>query len=400
MSHQSNPQAADLHVLMISLDASLATKPDGGALARHMDYAARAGKLTIVVYTPPGVDGPLHPSPHLTVIPTNSAAKPLFVADALRIAGRVIDQEQPDLITTQDVFSTGFIGWMLRGRAAAPVLVQNHCYFIDNEAWLAEKPLKNHLFNALGKFVSRRADLYRTVNSTEAQTFLARGGQPERVVTQPLGTASPTFSEPPPDDAIAAARASVGLENHDKVIIWVGYPVPFKRIPVLFDVFDRVRQAKPEARLLLIGDMSRSQDDLYKLRAEMGLDEQVVMYGPVPHGDLPAYYHLARVFAMSSAYEGIPRVLMEASAAGLPLVGFDRVGVADVIEDGVNGYVLPEGDRDGMARRLVELLRDPDTAAQLGANARERAVDRFSAEKNAAGIAAMWRQAVELGMRE
>lgn len=399
MSDHPNPQAAGLHVLMISLDTSLATKPDGGALARHIDYAARAGKLTIVVYTPPGVAGPLHPSPHLTVIPTNSAAKPLFVADALRIAGRVIDDQRPDLITTQDPFATGLVGWMLRGRAAAPVLVQNHCYFIDNAAWLAEKPLKNHVFNALGKFVSRRADLYRTVNHTEAQTYLAHGGQPERVVTQPLGTASPTFSAPPPAEAIAAARASVGLAGVEKLVIWVGYPVPFKRIPVLFDVFDRVRRLDPDARLLLIGDMARSVDDLHALRAQMGLDEQVVMYGPVPHGALPAYYHMARVFAMSSAYEGIPRVLMEASAAGLPLVGFDRVGVADVIEDGVNGYVLPEGDLDGMARRLAGLLNDPATAARLGANARERAVARYSAEQNAAGVAAMWRQAVALGMR-
>jgi glycosyltransferase involved in cell wall biosynthesis len=400
LNGELNLQTAGLHVLMISLDTSLATKPDGGALARHIDYAERAGKLTIVVYTPPGVDGPLYPAPNLTVIPTNSAAKPLFVADALRIAGRVIDEQRPDLITTQDVFSTGLVGWMLRGRAAVPILVQNHCYFIDNDAWLAEKPIKNHLFNALGKFVSRRADLYRTVNTTEAQTYLERGGQPERVVTQPLGTASPTFTEPPPADAVAAARASVGLVDAEKVIIWVGYPVPFKRIPVLFDVFDRVLKQDPDARLLLIGDMSRSVDDLYALRSRMGLDAGVVMYGPVPHGDLPAYYHMARVFAMSSAYEGIPRVLMEASAAGLPLVGFDRVGVADVIADGVNGYVIPEGDVDGMARRLVQLLNEAGTAAQLGASARERAVDRFSAEKNAAGVAAMWQQAVALGMRE
>jgi 1,2-diacylglycerol 3-alpha-glucosyltransferase len=388
-----------MHVLMISLDSSLALKPDGGALARHLDYAARAGQLTIVVYTTPGAGGPQQHSDHLTVIPTNSASKLTFVPDAIRIAGRVIDDQQPDLITTQDPFSTGLVGWMLRDRADVPVLVQNHCYFIDNDAWLAEKPLKNHLFNALGKFVSRRADIYRTVNNAERATYLAGGGDPDRVFTQPLGTASREFIERPPQAEIDAARATLGLEPDHRVIIWVGYPVPFKRIPLLFDVFKRVTAQDADARLLLIGDMSRSKDDLYALRRAMGLDETVVMYGPVPHAELPAYYALARVFCMSSAYEGIPRVLMEASAARLPLVGFDRVGVADVISDGENGFLLPEGDRDGMASRLLDLLNDPALASQMGQTAYERSVERFSAEGNAAGIAQMWQEAVTLGRR-
>ncbi|MEO0565599.1 MAG: glycosyltransferase, partial [Chloroflexota bacterium] len=154
-----------------------------------------------------------------------------------------------------------------------------------------------------------------------------------------------------------------------------------------------------DARLLLVGDMTRSVDNLYALRAKMGLDETVVMYGPVPHDELPAYYALASVFAMSSAYEGVPRVLMEASAAGLPLVGFDRVGVADVITDSLNGYLVPEGDLDRMAVRLLELLNNPQTAARFGDAAREQAVERFSAEGNAAGVAKIWADAVALGRR-
>ena len=388
-----------MHVLMISLDSSLATRPDGGALARHTDYAARAGRLTIVVYTPHQAAERQQPTPHLTVIPTNSRSKWAYIPDALRIAGQVIATDPPDLITTQDPFSTGLIGWLLRRQAQVPVLVQNHCYFIDNDAWLAEKPVKNHLFNLLGKFVSHRADMYRTVNNAERQTYLANGGTPARVVTQPLGTASREFADPPPPAQLAHVRQTLGLTPDHRVIIWVGYPVPFKRVPLLFQVFQQVHQHLPDARLLVIGDMDQSQDDLYALRSEMGLDDSLIMYGPIPHAELPAYYALARVFAMTSAYEGIPRVLMEASAAGLPLIGFDRVGVADVIADGETGYLIPEGDLNDMAQRLVELLENPQTAQQMGQAARQYGYDRFSAEQNAAGIAEMWQKAVKLGMR-
>ena len=198
-----------MHVLMISLDSRLATQPESNSVQRHRDYAARAGSLTIVVYTPPGAGGPREHSEHLTVIPTNSASRFTFVPDAIRIAGRVIQHAPPDLITTQDPFSTGLVGWLLRGRGDAPLLVQNHCYFIDNDAWLQEKPIKNHLFNTLGKFISERADIYRTVNAHERETYLARGGSDERVFTQPLGTVSADFTQPSAE-AIEAAR-----ENSD-----------------------------------------------------------------------------------------------------------------------------------------------------------------------------------------
>ena len=58
-----------IHVLMISLDTALATQPDGDARRRHLAYAERAGRLTIVVYTPPGVGGAFQPSPELTIHP-------------------------------------------------------------------------------------------------------------------------------------------------------------------------------------------------------------------------------------------------------------------------------------------------------------------------------------------
>lgn len=387
-----------MHILMISLDSTLATRPDGGALRRHIDYAARAGQLTIIVYTTPSVDAPQHPSPHLTIIPTNSISRYTFVWDALRLARQTIRHQKPDLITTQDIFATGLVGWLLRRSAGVPLLAQNHCYFIDNQAWLQEKPIKNHIFNWLGKFVSHRADIYRTVNNHERETYLAKGGNPERVFTHPLGTASSEFVEPPPAHAIQAVRDQFGYNVDHKIILWVGYPVPFKRVPLLLESFQRVVTQEPNARLLVIGDMSKSRDDLPALVHQLGLNDTVTLYGPVPHAELPAYYAASDVYAMTSAYEGIPRVLMEASAAGLPLVGFDRVGVAEVIEDGVNGYLVPEGDLDAHAARLIELLREPQTAQRMGAAARQHSAERFSATKNAETIAQMWEDAIQLGV--
>ncbi|MEM6282364.1 MAG: glycosyltransferase family 4 protein [Chloroflexota bacterium] len=388
-----------MHVLMISLDSRLATQPDSNSVRRHIEYADHAGKLTIVAYTKPGSGGPRQHSENLTVIPTNSISRFTFVADALRLASRVIADEKPDLITTQDPFAAGLVGWIARNQAQVPVLVQNHCYFIDNEAWLAENPLRNYPFNALGKFVSSRADMYRTVNEHERDTFLSRGGSAERVFTYPLGTASDAFINPPLESDLDAAREKLGIEPHHKVIIWAGFPVAFKRVPLLLDVFRRVVELEPDARLLLVGDMSGSKDDIPAIMDRLGIREQVIAPGFVPHAELPAYYGLADVYLMTSSYEGIPRVLMEASAAALPLVAFDRVGVREVVNDGENGYLLPEGDCDGMAQRVVELLHDEEKAQQFGQNARRISVERFSATKNAENVIATWEQAIALGLK-
>ena len=95
----------------------------------------------------------------------------------------------------------------------------------------------------------------------------------------------------------------------------------FKRVPLLFKVFRRVAELEPNARLVLIGDMTCSPQDLRALARDEGIADRVTMHGPVAHDQLPLYYALGDVYVHTSAYEGVPRVLFEASAAGLPLVG-------------------------------------------------------------------------------
>lgn len=395
-----------MHVLMISLDTALATQPDGDARQRHREYAARAGRLTVVVYTPPSGNfvGTQHAvslqqDANLVILPTHSRSRFTFAWDAVQIALNAVQDAPPDMITTQDPFMAGLAGWWLRNRLHVPLLVQNHSYFIDNAAWLAEHPLRNRAFNALGKWLIRRTDTHRTCNQQERATYLALGGTEERVFTFPLSTASERFAEPIADDVLQALRAKLRLLPTHKVILWVGYPIKVKRLPLLLQVFQRVVRAEPEARLLLVGDLSRSPDDLAALLAQLGVQNQVITPGNVLHDDLPAYYQLAQVYAMTSLYEGIPRVLGEAGAAGLPLVGFDRVGVRDVIRDGVNGCLVPEGDIDGMAARLLTLLREPETARTLGTAAREIALRDYNAANNQEAVIAAWEKTVQLGRR-
>lgn len=388
------------HVLMLSLDTALALQPQGDSRARHLTYAARIGRLTIIVYTPPNVGGAIQASEHLTILPTNSRHPLLFPFDALRLAGQIAHGEPIHLITAQDPFATGLVGAWLRARLCVPLLVQNHSYFFGNQAWLNERPLRNRLLTVIGRIVVARADFYRTVNEKEKRNYLAAGGSRRRVAALPLGTAAGSFAQPPDPAALAALRARLGLTADTPVVLWVGYPVGFKRVPILFNVFKRVVSRLPAAKLVLIGDMSRSPIDLAALAHAEGIGGCTIIEGPVQHDQLPLYYALGTVYAHTSSYEGVPRVLFEASAAGLPLVGMDVVGVNEVIENGVNGYLAPDMDIDGMAGRILLLLQDPLQAKAMGERARQIAFRRYDAERYIDSWVGIWRKAIRLGMRQ
>jgi glycosyltransferase involved in cell wall biosynthesis len=388
-----------IHVLMFSLDTALVTQPEGDSRRRHLHYAELAGRLTVIVHTPPGAGELLQPSETLTIIPTNSRHKLIFPFDALRLARQTLQEYRVDLIATQEPFLTGLVGVWLRGRWRIPLLVQNHSSFFSSGAWMAEKPLRNRLLAAVGGFVVRRADMYRTVNTRERDQFIAAGGMPERVVALPLGTASARFAEPPDPAERDALRAHLGLQPQHRVIIWVGYPTKAKRLPLLLSVFTRVAAADADARLLLVGDLGDAAGDLHARIRDLRLVDRVILPGAVVHNQLPLYYALGTVYAHTSAYEGMPRVLVEASAAGLPLVAIRAPGVEEVIEEGVNGYLVPEGALEQMAAQLVSLLHDPALARKLGANARKIAFERYDADAYAENWVGVWRKAVELGMR-
>jgi len=329
------------------------------------------------------------------VIPINSRLT--YALDAIRLARQI---GAVDLITTQDPFITGLVGLWLRRQRRAPLLVQNHSHFFGNKAWLDERPLRYRLFTLLGKFVLRRADMYRTVNQRECEAYLAMGGSPERVAVLPIKTASEQFAEAVPPDRLEAKRKQLGIEPHHKVVLWVGRPVKTKRVPLLFQVFRRVAEQMPDARLLLVGDLSLSEDDLPALITQLGIADKVIMAGQVAHDELPAYYWLSHVFAITSAYEGMPRVLGEAAVTGRPIVGMDSAaGVAEFIEDSVTGYKCADGDVEGMAARILELLRDEAQAARMGQAARTRALAQYNAAHNAEAVVALWEKTVQMGMR-
>jgi glycosyltransferase involved in cell wall biosynthesis len=131
-------------------------------------------------------------------------------------------------------------------------------------------------------------------------------------------------------------------------------------------------------RLDLAGDGPREQE-MRALAKRLGVAERVHFHGYLP--DPAPLLARAQVFALASRSEGLPRSILEAMRAGLPVVATDVGGVSEAVADGVSGSLVPRDDPEALSQALASLLAEPSRRARLGAAARRTYESRFRLER-------------------
>lgn len=134
----------------------------------------------------------------------------------------------------------------------------------------------------------------------------------------------------------------------------------------------------PELQLLLGGDGELKQ--VRSRAGELGVGNKVELLGWVKGADKELHLFNAMIYALPSYNEGLPMSLLEAMAAGLPILSTPIGGIPEAITDGVEGFLIEPGDIDGLADRLSRLLDDPDLAQRMGEAARRKVATTFSAD--------------------
>ena len=374
------------HVLMISMDATLLTGAIGDSRARHIEYAQRAGSLDIVVCNT-GKRLDAVDAPPLRIVPTNSTRRLAYVLDGYRAGLRLASECRPDVITTQDPFITGIIGLRLRRVLGVPLIVQNASSILESAAFAHESRL-NRVLQLIARQVVRRADVLRVLNTSERSAAIRLGLPADRVHVIPIPTDVARFAQP---DRRIDWRARLGLTAEDRVALWVGRAVPVKNIPLLMAAFERVAAQLPTARLVLAGDFDKTP---YPAQiAQSGLQNVIKLAGRVVHADLPSLYQAANVYVHSSHYEGLGLVLIEAAAAGLPIVAVASDGPHDIVRHGESGLLVADNAvnlADDLAAALLELLRDPERAKQMGAHARADVMQRYDPARITGEWVGLW----------
>lgn len=148
-------------------------------------------------------------------------------------------------------------------------------------------------------------------------------------------------------------------------LVFVGRLAGVKGAPLLLDAVARLAAARPGLRLTLVGD-GPERPALEARAAELGLGARVAFTGYLTQDQVADTLARADALALPSFAEGVPVVLMEAMATGLPVVTTRIMGIPELVEDGVSGLLVPPGDLDALTAALDRLAGDPAGAAAMG----------------------------------
>jgi glycosyltransferase involved in cell wall biosynthesis len=300
--------------------------------------------------------------------------------DAVRIALDVHSKNPVSLTTAQDPFACAIACNRFKKKTGVPFVVNIVSSFFDDPFWKSEN-WKNPFLNILGKRLIHKADGVRVECEIERQKCISLGIAPEKVKVAPVLVNLKKFM-----DEKESVRDKY-LGDHDRIVLFIGRLSVEKNVGYLIDAAHIVTEKRPKTLFMIIG--GGAQEALLKEKA--GTNPHILFTGRVPHTEIPRYHKAADLFVLPSFYEGIPLVVVEASAAGLPVICTDIRDAPDVIEDGKTGYIVPKGQPDVLAEKIISVLEDP-ARHEMGKRGQALVMKQFDPEMNLKQCIELWKQ--------
>ncbi|MFH1836093.1 MAG: glycosyltransferase family 4 protein [Methanobacteriota archaeon] len=256
----------------------------------------------------------------------------------------------------------------LLGRNRRPVVVSP--FHRGTEPWkdgslsarLSELPIDAPL-----SYLLKHAEAVASEGPTQTRRLIEKYAlSPERVFEVPDGVDLDLIGEYVKEPVLS--RGDVGLKDEDFVFICVGRLDPMKGVHDLIEAFGSVIEEIPDAKLVLIGEGS-DEEKIRKMIMEREIQDKVVHAKDVSDRELFAYYSLSNVFVTPTIYEGLPQVILEAMACGLPIVATETGENTQAVENNVNGVLVPPENPDELAKALMRISND--SGKRMGGKSKE-----------------------------
>jgi glycosyltransferase involved in cell wall biosynthesis len=313
----------------------------------------------------------------------------------VRACGRmlkVLRQVRPDIVHTH-MAKAGLLGRLAAliynrtaGRRTPTRIVHTyHGHVLEGYF----RPVVARAFVAVERWLARRTDVLIAVSPRVCLELVERFGiaPRSRFAIVPLGFDLRAFAAID-DDARAAARTALDLRPDARVVTTVGRLTAIKNHAMLLNSLQDLAARIPAIVLLIAGD-GELRPDLERQAETLGIGDRVRFLGW--RRDLDVIYAATDVFALTSRNEGTPVAMIEAMAAGVPVVATDVGGVADVLSDSRAGLLVASDDANGLSVAIEELLRSPMELRARGAHARASVLERYDVRRLVNDIDSLYR---------
>ena len=262
-------------------------------------------------------------------------------------------------------YKADVVGLLAARRAGVSVIAMSH-------GWTAET-WKVRAYEALDRACLRRMDRVVCVSEGQAEKVRRCGVRADRVVVIRNAVRAERFDHADPADRLVLEK--MFPQAPERIVGSAGRLSPEKGFGVLVEAAAIVAQSDPQVGFIHFGD-GPLRETIRRRIAELGLAERFILAGLrddldrfLPHWDLSV---------LPSFTEGLPTVVLESYAAGVPVVATAVGGTPEAVTDGVDGYLVPPGDPITLARRILDFLKDGDSRREMGLIGRERIRAEFT----------------------
>lgn len=303
----------------------------------------------------------------------------------------------PDIIHLHHPFWLGSLGLFIARRLKIPAVYTYHTR-LEHYAHFVPLPgmlFRNLISHALIKHFANKCDgVIVPTDSTEE--YLRMIGVKTPTFVQPTGIEFERFQKVRPED-VEQLRKKLKLED-EKVFISVSRLSNEKNIDFMIEAIDVLRRESDiPFRFLMIGD-GHQKDRLQNKIERLGLEQQFTLVGAVPPEDMATWYQLGDAFLFASKSETQGMVILEAMAAGLPVVTVRSSGIDDVVRHGFNGFKTPEKQELWRAQ-VKKLLEDDELRQKMAKQALGFAAD-FSVEQFASDVRSIYASILALDAKK
>lgn len=306
---------------------------------------------------------------------------------------QLLRQEKIDLIHTHQPFGVGLAALVLARNLNVPLVYSFHTLFtryLHNIPFLPESWSKRLLTSYLRWYCRQTETII--VPSIMVKRVLTVWGIKKPIQTVSTGIKMERIKIKHLEEQRKMMRRQLGLPPDARLLLYSGRIAPEKNIPFLLQAFAVIRRQEPRTYLILVGGGPQLED--YRQRKE----EQVIFTGHIAPEQLIDYYFAADIFVYASVTETQGLVLTEAKACGLPIVAVFGGGLADVVRNGLDGYLTPK-NQEVFINHVLRLLHDPALRQKMSQAAINDAGERFAADQVAKRVENIYNALIKHGGR-